>query len=323
MKIGVLLAIYGDQPREFALDAAASHGLDAVEFGAGNYPGSPHLDPVQVVRSDEYADRLLHDVESRGLTISALSCHGNPLHPDRGIAAAHDLAFRDTCEAAARLGVDTVNLFSGCPGDWEGGRTPNWITCPWPTEFTELYQWQWHEVAIPYWTEAASFARDAGISKLAFEMHPGMIVYNPATLLRLREAAGDAIGANFDPSHLFWQGIDIGAVIRLLGRHRAIFHVHAKDTYVDHLNVQVNGWIDPNSYSDIANRAWTFRTVGYGHGEEVWRQIISDLRLAGYDGTLSIEHEDALMSVEEGLTRAVEMLKRCRMVDPPATAWWT
>lgn len=322
MKIGVVLALYGDKSRDDALDEAVRHGVEAVEVGAGNYPGSPHLDPVQVVESDMYARVLLEDVRSRGLVISALSCHGNPLHPDDSIAQQHDEVFRNTCRAAARLGVDTVNLFSGCPGDRSGGVTPNWITCPWPTEFTELYEWQW-QVAIPYWTKAADFAREAGVTKLAFEMHPGMMVYNPATLLRLRKAAGASIGANFDPSHLFWQGIDVVTAIRLLGEHEAIFHFHAKDTYVDRRNVERNGCIDPNPYTGMLDRAWTFRTVGYGHGEQTWREIVSELRLTGYDGVLSIEHEDALMSVDEGLGRAVEMLRRCVMREQPASSWWT
>lgn len=323
MKLGVLLVLYADKSLPEALDRAKAHGLDTVELGAGNYPGSAHLDPKRVAESDEYAESILREVKSRGLEISALSCHGNPLHPQAELAKAHDETFRLTCRAAARLGVDTVNLFSGCPGDIEGGKSPNWVTCPWPTEFSELYEWQWNEVTIPYWQEAAEFARGAGISKLAFEMHPGMIVYNPATLLRLRSHAGDSIGANFDPSHLFWQGIDPVAAIRLLGHHKAIFHFHAKDTYVDNLNVQVNGIIDPGTYTNVLDRAWTFRTVGFGHGEETWRNIVSELRLAGYDGALSIEHEDLLMSAEEGFSYAVEMLKRCLITEPTTAAWWT
>jgi sugar phosphate isomerase/epimerase len=231
--------------------------------------------------------------------------------------------FRWTCQAAAHLGIDVVNLFSGCPGDQSGGRTPNWVTCAWPPEYAELYDWQWNNVTIPYWKKAAEYANSVSIKKIGFEMHPGMIVYNPATLLRLRDAVGDSIGANFDPSHLFWQGIDVVSAIRLLGRHNCIFHVHAKDTYVDTANIQANGNIDPNRYSDVVNRAWTFRTVGYGHGEQTWKEIVSELRLAGFDGVLSIEHEDMLLSVEEGLSKAVEMLKRCRVVEPPATPWWT
>jgi sugar phosphate isomerase/epimerase len=323
MKIGVVMVLYADLPLPHALDRAKEHGLEAVEFGSGNYGGTAHLDPQRVVDSDDYAENILREVRSRDLTISALSCHGNPLHPDSEIARDHDEKFRLTCRAAVRLGIDTVNLFSGCPGDVNGGTTPNWVTCPWPPEYSHLYDWQWNEVTIPYWKEAAAFAESVGITKIGFEMHPGMIVYNPATLLRLREAVGPSIGANFDPSHLFWQGIDVIAAVRLLGKHKAIFHTHAKDTYVDNLNITINGNIDARPYTDIVDRAWTFRTVGYGHGEQLWRELISELRLAGYEGVLSIEHEDMILSVEEGLSRAVEMLKRCRVVEPAATPWWT
>jgi sugar phosphate isomerase/epimerase len=323
MKIGVVLVLYGDLSLTDALDRVQQHGLEAVEFGSGNYGGTAHLDPQRVVEDTDFAETILREVQSRDLVISALSCHGNPLHPQPEIARTHDETFRWTCRAAVRLGVEVVNLFSGCPGDQTGGATPNWVTCPWPPEYSELYEWQWDQVAVPYWQDAAKYARSVGIERIGFEMHPGMIVYNPATLLRLRGAVGEAIGANFDPSHLFWQGIDAVSAIRLLGRQKAIYHVHAKDTYVDAANVQLNGNIDPNPYTNIVDRAWTFRTVGYGHGEQTWKEIVSELRLAGFDGVLSIEHEDMLLSVDEGLAKAVEMLKRCRVVEAPATPWWT
>lgn len=322
MKIGVVLVLYGDVSLTDALDRVKSHGIEAVEFGSGAYGGTAHLDPRRVVENDAFAETILREVGERGLIVSALSCHGNPLHPSPEIARAHDEIFRWTCRAAARLGIDTVNLFSGCPGDQRGGTTPNWVTCPWPPEYSELYEWQWNEVAIPYWTQAAAYAASEGIHKIGFEMHPGMLVYNPATLLRLRAAAGDSIGANFDPSHLFWQGIDVISAIRTLGRHGAIFHVHAKDTYVDRANIRLNGNIDPKPYAGVVDRAWTFRTVGYGHAEQTWKEIVSELRLAGFEGVLSIEHEDMLLSIEEGLGRAVEMLRRCRVTEPPATPWW-
>ncbi len=323
MKIGVLTSLYGSLPLPEALDRVKQHGVEAVELSMGHFGSITHCDPRKVVEDDRYATQLLEQIQMRDLTISSLSCHGNPIHPQPAVAHASDELFRWTCQAAIRLGVDTINLFSGCPGDQSGGRTPNWVTCPWPTDFTDLYNWQWNEVAIPYWKKAVEFANNTGIFKIGFEMHPGMLVYNPASLLWLRAAAGPSIGANFDPSHLFWQGIDVIAAIRLLGRNKAIFHVHAKDTYVDTINISVNGNIDPNPYSTVIDRAWTFRTVGYGHGEQVWREIVSELRVAGYDGALSIEHEDMLLSIEEGLSQAVDMLKRARVVEPPATPWWT
>lgn len=322
MKIGVFtLQVYGELPLEEALDQAKAHGLDAVELGAGNLVGTSHCDPRRVLDDDAYAEWLLEALQSRELELSALAVHGNHVHPDKAIARSHDQGFRLACQAAQRLGVKTIVAFAGCPGDREGGVTPNWITCPWPTEFSDLYRWQWEDVVIPYWQDAAAFAAEHDV-QVAIEMHPGMVVFNPETLLRLREVAGNSIGANFDPSHLFWQGIDVLAAARELGRRGAIFYVHAKDTYVDPLNVARNGVLDPKPYDMVGDRAWTFRSVGYGHGEEFWKAFISELRTNGYDGVLSIEHEDLLASLHEGLTRAVEMLRRCIIVEQPAAPWF-
>jgi sugar phosphate isomerase/epimerase len=321
VKIGLLLTLYRDLGFEAALDKAVGHGVESVELGAGNYADPTHLVPERVIADADHATAVVAAVERRGLSISALSVHGNPVHPDPAIATAHDATFRQACRAAELLDVHIVNVFSGCPGDRTGGTTPNWVTCPWPREFSDLYEWQWSDVLIPYWTEASRIAMNHGV-RLGFEMHPGMSVYNPATLLRLRDAAGPAVGCNLDPSHLVWQGIDVPEAVRALGSHDCLFHVHAKDTLVDRANIARNGNIDPRPYSEIKDRAWTFRTVGFGHGESFWRRLVSELRLAGYDGALSIEHEDPLSSVEEGLTRAVEILQRSIFRDPPAAPWW-
>jgi sugar phosphate isomerase/epimerase len=210
--------------------------------------------------------------------------------------------------------------FSGCPGDSDGARHPNWITTPWPPEFLEVLEWQWEQKAIPYWTEAGKFAADHGVT-VALEAHPGFLVYNVDTMLKLRAAAGPAIGINFDPSHLFWQGVDIPAAIRTLGK--CIFHVHAKDLAFDRQNVAVNGVLDVKSYRRMDERSWLFRSVGWGHDALVWKQIVSALRLAGYDHVISIEHEDALLSIDEGLRAAVELLSRVVLTEPPADPWWT
>lgn len=322
MKIGVFtLQVYGDMELRDAVENAASLSLEAVELPAGNLVGTKHCDPRRVIDDDAYADEIREIVAGRGLEISALAVHGNQVHPVRNIARAHDAGFRLAVEAAAKLGVETVVAFSGCPGDRDGGSTPNWIVCPWPDEFTDLYRWQWEDVLTPYWSDAGAFAQRHGV-KVAIEMHPGMAVYNPESLLRLREIGGPAVGANFDPSHLFWQGIDVIAALRRVGGADALYYVHAKDTYVDRRNVAVNGVNDPKPYDAIADRAWTFRSVGYGHGAEFWREFISELRIQGYDGVLSIEHEDALASLGEGLRRAVEMLRASIIVEPAAALWF-
>lgn len=323
MKLGMLTVVYADRPLEAALDRAVELGLDAVELGTGNYPGDAHCAAAELVEDPARVRELRAAVASRGLTISALSCHGNPLHPRDEVGAAHHETWRTTLRLAEMLEIDVVNTFSGCPGDGPGARHPNWVTCAWPPDFAELLAWQWDERVIPYWTAEAEEARRHGVRGIGLEMHPGFVVYNPETLLRLRAAAGEAIGANFDPSHLVWQGIDPVEAIRELGRAGAIFHAHAKDTYVDRANVRRNGVLDAKGYEQVLDRAWTFRTVGYGHGETMWRDLVSALRAVGYDDVLSIEHEDLLMSREEGLERAVELLQRVVLREPPGEAWWT
>jgi sugar phosphate isomerase/epimerase len=143
-------------------------------------------------------------VESRDLEFSALSCHGNPLNPNSEVATLHDEQFRNTVRLASELGVETVVTFSGCHGDSEHSKRPNWVTCPWPPDFLETLEWQWNERVIPYWQEAGAFAHEHGV-KVAIEPHPRFVVYNTDSIWRLREAGGDNIGVNFDPSHLFWQ----------------------------------------------------------------------------------------------------------------------
>jgi sugar phosphate isomerase/epimerase len=319
MKLGVLTVLYQDRPLEEVLDRVASMGLQAVELGTGAWPGNAHANPAELLKDKQSAAALRKSVADRGLVISALSCHGNPLHPNPETAREYDNVYRDTVRLASELGVGVINLFSGCPGDSDGAKYPNWVTCAWPPDFEELLKWQWEEKAIPYWREAGKLASDNGV-KLAFEMHPGFIVYNPETLLRLREAAGPVVGANYDPSHLFWQGIEPEASIRALAG--AIHHVHAKDTFVDKHNVAVNGVLDTKPYSDFLRRSWTFRTVGYGHDQLTWRSLVSTLRLVGYDGVLSIEHEDALASVDEGFERAVAFLKDVLLTEQPSAMWW-
>lgn len=102
----------------------------------------------------------MEKITSRGLEISALSCHGNPLHPRQEVARSEDERFRKTARLASQLGVQNVIAFSGCPGEGPNATKPNWVTCPWPTEYSEILNWQWDEVATPYWTEACKFAAD-------------------------------------------------------------------------------------------------------------------------------------------------------------------
>ena len=323
MKLGVFTVLFADRPLEAALDRIVEAGLECIEIGTGNYPGDAHCKPADLLGDDAALDRFRRAIASRGLEISALSCHGNPLHPRPDVARASHETFVRTVQLAAQLGVGRINLFSGCPGDSETATYPNWVTCAWPNEYGELLDWQWHEKVIPYWREQADLAVRNHI-RLGFEMHPGFVVYNPRTLLRLRDACGEAIGANLDPSHLFWQGIDVEAAIAELGRADAIVHTHAKDTAIQPRNAAVNGVLDTVPMARIGERSWIFRTVGHGHSELDWRRIIIALRMAGYDDVLSIEHEDALMSIDEGFRTGVAFLRSVMPTEPAMTeGWWT
>ncbi len=321
MKLGVLANCYGKLTLDEALAKFAALGIEAVEIGAGGYPKKAHCDPAVLLNNEDEYNKFMATFKKYGIEPCALAAHGNPVHPNKTIAAEFESDFRNAVLLAEKMGLDTVITFSGCPGDHDGAKLPNWVTCAWPNDFGEVLEYQWNEVLIPYWKEEVKFANAHGVTKIALEMHPGFCVYNPATLLRLREAVGPTIGANFDPSHLFWQGIDPIAAIREL--RGAIYHVHAKDTKIDDINTARNGVLDTKSFKDEPNRAWIFRSIGFGHDLGTWKAICSELRLAGYDKVMSIEHEDSLMSIDEGLAKAVEALSQCIIREPmPRTISW-
>ena len=320
MKLSVLANLYGAKPLDETLKILTGLGVHTVEIGAGGYPGKAHCNPEELLANSAKYDEFVATFKKYDVEICALAVHGNALHPDKEIAAQYDKDYRNAVLLAEKLGVDTVITFSGCPGDHEGAKYPNWVTCPWPEDFLAILDWQWNEKVIPYWTEAGAFAKAHGV-KVAFEMHPGFCVYNPETLLKLRAAVGDVIGANFDPSHLIWQGMDPVAAIRELKG--AIYHVHAKDTKIDKYNTAKNGVLDTKHYGLELERAWVFRTVGYGNNESYWRDLVSNLRLCGYDKVLSIEHEDSVMSIDEGLRKAVSFLQDIVIVEEkPTTMSW-
>ena len=320
MKLGVFTTLLSNKSFDEACAYFKSKGIEMVEIGCGGYPGNAHANPDILLNDENAFNEFKATLAKYELEISALSCHGNPVHPNKEIAAEFDKVIRDTSLLAEKLDIHQINTFSGCPGDWEGAKFPNWVTCPWPNDFGEILEWQWNEVLIPYWKDLVEFAKAHGVNKIALELHPGFCVYNTETLLKLREAVGPEIGANFDPSHLIWQGMEPVAAIRKLGD--AIFHFHAKDTKIDKYNTAVNGVLDNKPYGDEINRSWIFRSVGYGNDASYWKDIISNLRLIGYDYAISIEHEDSLMSQDEGLTKAVEMLKGVLITQKTGEMWW-
>lgn len=321
MKLGVFMVLFGDRSFEEALDMAASRGLKAVEIGTGGNPGKAHCNPDLLLENKAAREQFKKAVESRGLMISALSCHGNPLHPQKALAQQDHDDFVKTVQLAELLEIPVVNTFSGCPGDHEDAKYPNWPVAPWPNDYQEVLNWQWENKVIPYWKEWGAYAEKHHV-KIGLELHGGFSVHTPGTLLRLREAVGEVIGANLDPSHMWWQGIDPVQAVAILGKAGAIHHFHAKDTTIDPINVNMHGITDMQSYTLMQDRAWQFRTVGYGHDMKTWADIISALRLHGYDYAVSIEHEDGLMSVDEGFTKAVRNLQQVIMEDSAAEMWW-
>jgi len=320
MKLGVMTVLFGNKSVEETFKYLSESGVQAVELGTGGFPGKAHANPDELLKDDSKIQELKDLLEKYNLEISALSCHGNPVHPQKEIADSFHQDFEKTVRLAEKLGVTRVNTFSGCPGDSPNSMYPNWVTCPWPDDFLNILDYQWNEVLIPYWEKTVAFAKDHGVNMICLEMHPGFAVYNPETLLKLRSAVGDVIGANFDPSHLFWQGIDPVAAIRELKG--AIYHFHAKDTKIDKMNTAVNGVLDTKHYSDELNRSWIFRSVGYGNDYQLWKDIVSTLRMVGYDYVLSIEHEDSLMTPTEGLQKAIYFLKEVMMFEDKGDMWW-
>jgi sugar phosphate isomerase/epimerase len=318
VKVGVFTALLANLSLDQVIEKLKALGVSTVELGTGNYPGDPHC-KLSLLESKTALKEFKAKLDDNGFTISALSCHGEPLHPNPAIAKANQECSRKTILLAERLGVPVVIDFSGCPGDSDKAKCPNWITCAWPPHFQDLLAWQWDKKVIPYWSKRAKFAEDHGV-KIALEMHPGFVVYSPETLLKLRAACGKNLGCNYDPSHMFWQGIEPIKAIRVLGD--AIFHVHAKDTQIYDVNLPMTGVLDTKKYTGERERSWIFRTVGYGHDAGWWGEFISTLRMYGYDYVLSVEHEDSLMSAEEGLTKAVQFLQNLVIREKPGVAYW-
>ena len=318
MRVGVFTPLLSQFTLEETLQKLKALDISTVELGTGNYPGNAHC-KLSMLENEMELEKFKAILADHGAKISALSCHGNALHPNEARAQEAREISRRTILLAEKLEVPVVVDFSGCPGDSREARAPNWVTCPWPPEYLEVLRWQWNEVVTPYWQAHGKFAAEHGV-KIAIEMHPGFVVYNPETMLRLREIAGPSVGANLDPSHLFWQGIDPIAAIRVL--REAIFYVHAKDTQMYPENLARTGVLDTKEYTDERRRAWIFRTCGYGHGEEWWREFISTLRMFGYDEVLSIEHEDSLLSAGEGLAKAATFLNSIVLREAASAPWW-
>jgi len=315
MRIALLTDSLGHLPFERMLDAAAELGVTDLEFATGGWSEAPHLDVEALVTDVHAREAFLAALGERGLSVAALNANGNQLHPVTG--ERDDAVVRRTVELAALLEVETVVLMSGLPGGAPGDLAPNWVTTSWPPETQTILDHQWNDVALPYWSGLVGFAKGHGV-RFAVEMHGQQLVYNAATLLRLREAVGDTVGANLDPSHPMWMGVDPRLLARELDG--AVHHVHMKDARIEPTVAGVHGLLDTQPVDRARSRAWNYVTLGHGHpgGAQFWSQFLSDLRASGYDGLLSIEHEDVGIDALEGVRQSVELLRGIVPVAPPS-----
>ncbi len=320
MQLSVVNGVFGGMSLEDSLKKLNELGVPQLELGVGGYPGTVHADAKVLIKDEAARKKLMDTFRKYNVGISAISVHGNCVHPNKEVAKSFEEDFEAACILAGQIGIDRIITFSGCPGSDPDAKNPSWVTCAWPNEYLDELDYQWNEVLIPYWKKAVKFAADHGVKRIALEMHPGFCVYNPETCLKLRAAVGDMIGANLDPSHLLWQGMDIVDVINELGD--AIYYFHAKDTLLNASNIRRNGVLDAKPYTDLKNRSWVFRTMGYGTDDVTWKKIISQLKVVGYDDSISIEHEDSLMSPMEGLGKAVKFLQNIIITEKAGEAWW-
>ncbi|MDX8527060.1 sugar phosphate isomerase/epimerase [Mesorhizobium sp. MSK_1335] len=305
MKIGMITDSLGNLSFDEMLRASAELGLETLEFACGNWSSAPHIDLAAMLDSAATRADFVAKVRDHGLTIAALNCSGNPLHPGPQGKKHHQVT-QDTIRLASLMGIDRVVMMSGLPGG-PGDANPNWIITDWPPECADIQRYQWDDRIIPYWRDLVKFANNLGIGKLCLELHGHQAVYNVQTLFRLRDDVGETVGANYDPSHPIWMGADPIAAIRKLGS--AIYYVHAKDTRIEPIPAAIDGMLDARPPNHYADRAWNYITLGYGHGETWWRQFCTALKQVGYDDVLSIEHEDMMLSPMEGMRKSVALLR--------------
>ncbi|PVH30671.1 sugar phosphate isomerase/epimerase family protein [Pararhodobacter oceanensis] len=304
MKLGFVSDSLGAMSFTEMLDHAARMGVSGVEVNTCGWSTAPHCKIDDLLGNPAAQAAFQQAFTDRGLEIISLNANGNPLHPT-DLKQGEDL--KKTIRLAGEMGIKTVCSMSGLPAGSAQDTMPNWVVSSWPPETQEILRYQWHEKLIPFWTEIAAFAKAHGVEKIALELHGNQCVYNVPSLLKLRAAVGPVIGANLDPSHLFWMGADPLLAAEALGE--AIYHVHAKDTMLNAPVQAVTSLLETGSLMDIPARSWSYITLGFGHGEEWWRQFCYRLKMSGYDGWLSIEHEDVLLNSLEGLEKSVSLLQ--------------
>ncbi|HDX8838295.1 TPA: sugar phosphate isomerase/epimerase [Klebsiella oxytoca] len=289
------------------LDRVKQYGITGVEMTAGGWSPCPHVKTEELLASSAALAAFRGELEKRGMEIVALNCSGNPLAPG-ALGEKHTASSYRTVELAAKLGVKKIVMMSGLPGGGPDDKIPNWITSTvsWPDYMPGVIDYQWNEVAIPWWQAFTRHAAEHGIEQIALEEFPSQLVYNPSTLLRLRDAVGDIIGMNLDPSHLIAMGADpIAAARKLEG---VIYHVHGKDARIERGLADVDGLLEYQPVTQNKTRTWNYVAVGCGQDLKWWKEFFSVLRMTGYNGYVSLEMEDLTMSVEAGLRTSIDAL---------------
>lgn len=313
MKIGMVSDSLAGLTLLELLQWAGKIGIKGIEFNSGNWSTAPHFSTQALLESASAREEFTDLVSSHKLEIIALNCNGNQLHPVVG--RDHDRVVRDTIRLSGLLGLTKVCLMSGLPAGNATDRTANWIVSSWPPENRDIVDWQWRDRLVPYWHELVKFAGDHGVDTLAVEMHGSQLVYSPRTLMRLREEVGPVVAANLDPSHLMWMGADPIAAVDYLGE--AIRHVHGKDTLINAPVAATSSLMEYGPLDNIDKRSWSHCTLGYGHDKKWWADFCYRLQMTGYDGWISIEHEDVNLSRLEGLRKAVTLLQDVGIAGRP------
>lgn len=307
MKLSLCTDVLGNLPFPAMLDRVKEYGITAVEMTAGGWAGCPHVKTNELLESETKLAQFRKELEARDMEIAALNCSGNPLAPG-DLGAKHTASSYKAVELAGKLGVKKIVMMSGLPGGCAEDKIPNWITSTvsWPDYMPGVVDYQWNQVAIPWWKEFVAHAKRHGVEKIALEEFPSQLVYNPSTLLRLRNAVDDMIGINLDPSHLMIMGAEPIAAIRKL--EGAIFHVHGKDARIERGLADIDGLLEYQPVTETKNRTWNYVAVGCGRDLQWWKEFFSVLSMCGYDGHVSLEMEDLTMSVEAGLRTSIDAL---------------